>query len=893
MTHLVRRFNPLVLAENEDYIHDFAATLSQTANGDPIKDGAPQRGRLRVCSKSLIFDPEHGLAPLLKFPYMNIQRLQQTNRGMLWVSDKAVEVRVRRLEGKTRVVEPYVTKKDDVRNCWLLEPDFADVGAEFGRIEQLWDLRGNPNPEVVRQLIASTQTAEFDVTRLNHREGPPLLPTSLPCSRVKPLIRHRGLVQVTREAIYFQPVPNFSTKRAVRRIVVDDILLVFDRTLGLNDTGLEIIDVNRGALYLCFESRKDRDLVRNHLPEANAKNSDSEVKRMMALWQTGKISNYSYLDFLNCAAGRSINDMSQYPVFPWILKDFESEELDLSKPSTFRDLSKPLGAMNEKRLHQYRERMHGLEPEERFLYGTHYSTPAYSLFYLLRCLPECMLRLHCGHFDGWSRLFHSIRGAWEATQASQALMELIPEFFACDRYGDRWLTNELQIQIQEGELGSVELPKWAKGSTKKFIKMHRAALESEYVSRHLPAWIDLIFGYKSRGEEAEKADNLYHPVCYLTPPVSPDLSPRSASVLETQIEEFGRCPNQIFKEPHPPRLKHPKWDGESSASCWYMLRRAQSNILSTAEADVPDTEKNLTGIIASLGPISPAAQLGPSLATWKGTESVDYLDGQVYGVGQDGSLKVLEVSSARVRTFRASNVPLKAIKVIEPQLVALAGCDNTVAVFSTQSGSTLDAQLLHADSVTTLAYAKHSDLLVSGSLDQMVCVWQLTNSYLHVVTNFDTQQSVYASTIGVDVHSNVVFAGCDAGGVFGWDIRSNNLIFEHYEGAEMVCNLAVNARSCMACTRDGTLTMWDLRKDVQLCQFSVDRSFSKVQCMLSDAQTWAMIGGEGIDGMPQLSLWDLLDFRERKAFGPFDAPVVCLTQDVLILCADGDVRFLR
>ena len=38
--------------------------------------------------------------------------------------------------------------------------------------------------------------------------------------------------------------------------------------------------------------------------------------------------------------GRSYNDLNQYPVFPWILRDYTSKQLDLSNPDTFRDLSK-------------------------------------------------------------------------------------------------------------------------------------------------------------------------------------------------------------------------------------------------------------------------------------------------------------------------------------------------------------------------------------------------------------------------------------------------------------------------------------------------------------------------------------------------------------------------
>lgn len=39
-------------------------------------------------------------------------------------------------------------------------------------------------------------------------------------------------------------------------------------------------------------------------------------------------------------AGRTYNDLNQYPVFPWVITNYDSEELDLTLPSNFRDLSK-------------------------------------------------------------------------------------------------------------------------------------------------------------------------------------------------------------------------------------------------------------------------------------------------------------------------------------------------------------------------------------------------------------------------------------------------------------------------------------------------------------------------------------------------------------------------
>lgn len=49
-------------------------------------------------------------------------------------------------------------------------------------------------------------------------------------------------------------------------------------------------------------------------------------------------------------ADRTVNDLTQYPVFPWIIADYSSSTLDLNNPKTFRDLTKPIGALNPERL---------------------------------------------------------------------------------------------------------------------------------------------------------------------------------------------------------------------------------------------------------------------------------------------------------------------------------------------------------------------------------------------------------------------------------------------------------------------------------------------------------------------------------------------------------------
>ena len=48
------------------------------------------------------------------------------------------------------------------------------------------------------------------------------------------------------------------------------------------------------------------------------------------------MTNFQYLTELNKMAGRSFNDLMQYPVFPFVLADFGHEVLDLTDDNSFR-----------------------------------------------------------------------------------------------------------------------------------------------------------------------------------------------------------------------------------------------------------------------------------------------------------------------------------------------------------------------------------------------------------------------------------------------------------------------------------------------------------------------------------------------------------------------------
>jgi WD repeat and FYVE domain-containing protein 3 len=81
------------------------------------------------------------------------------------------------------------------------------------------------------------------------------------------------------------------------------------------------------------------------------------AKSFSKRWQSGEITNFQYLMHLNTLAGRGYSDLTQYPVFPWVLADYESDVLDLRNPQTFRRLDKPMGCQTEEGEEEFCKRL--------------------------------------------------------------------------------------------------------------------------------------------------------------------------------------------------------------------------------------------------------------------------------------------------------------------------------------------------------------------------------------------------------------------------------------------------------------------------------------------------------------------------------------------------------
>ncbi|KAE8997406.1 hypothetical protein PR001_g18595 [Phytophthora rubi] len=576
------RFSLLLLEDGELFLDDHGACRYLQPNARTHRKVS---GRIKVCTRGLFFVPHDLQLPILRFPFRCMTaepvaecfvhpQAQAAAVSVVYVTFRTKQVIEMREQGIDR---PYVHK------------DTTGLGAKFiftlqhvtpetflASIHVVYEVATSPRrlltkaekETLLAPVLAPRLTDTFDPSLLIDFRERLLLDAGCVVDRIEPLLKFPGCLMLTTLRLYFQPAALNNVFEPVLSWEYTSVDQVYKRRYLLQQTALEVYLRDGESFFFSFRSRKERDdfyaLLVGQPELQHCRRKDLQF--MMRKWQRRELSSFEYLLFLNNASGRTRNDLTQYPVFPWILRDYTSSELNLRDPKVYRDLSKPIGALSEERLEYFKARYEAMPRGDEaegmpppFLYGTHYSTPGYVLYFLVRKVPEYMLCLQSGKFDAPDRLFRSIKVTWDGCVTSHTdVKELIPEFYDCTLPADEWLQNVKHLDLGTTQnfdrVDDVELPPWAHGDAAEFVQKNRAALESDFVSNHLHHWIDLIFGYKQQGEEAVKANNLFY---YLSYEGSVDLEtiedPVQKCSLESQIQEFGQTPKLLFSTPHPSR----------------------------------------------------------------------------------------------------------------------------------------------------------------------------------------------------------------------------------------------------------------------------------------------------------------------------------------------------
>lgn len=529
----------------------------------------------------------------------------------------------------------------------------------------------------------------------------------------------------------FELLLSHTTHRHKIKWAYHDIRELHKRRYQLKNNAMEIFLITGKTSLLSFPSNKDRDMIYDKILSYDLPNHIDYEKEVAGTlirmsitekWQKGILSNLEYLMHLNTLAGRSFNDLTQYPVFPFVLSEYEKEEIDLEDDQNYRDLSKPMGALSEERFKRYYQMKFDMQKEMGecpFMYGTHYSNLGSVLHFLIRLAPFSyyFIEFQGGSFDVPDRSFHSILQTWRLASvlSSADVKELIPSFYILPEFLTNLNNYNMGIMQKGTEISAVELPPWAQNDPRLFIKLHRKALESRYVSDHLHQWIDLIFGYKQTGDAAISAKNVFHPYTYEGVNIDEIEDELERNAAKTMIDNYGQTPKQVFKKPHPKR-SHP------SISSIYIFNSYERLVPTSVgsynwEVGYILHRANETQIILPVKriPLHPEASKYVSWGHWDQNLRVCSMDfGKLLGV----------IESTHNDNVTCASMPRNG------RLFATGGTAGVIKLWKKLNDRSVQMKLYsvlhgHSDSITCLTVSQEWSIIVSGSTDKTCIIWDL------------------------------------------------------------------------------------------------------------------------------------------------------------------------
>ncbi|XP_041376652.1 protein FAN-like [Gigantopelta aegis] len=825
------RFSLLLLEPGEIYFEDFSVFYYPCGLSEDDAIRKKQRGHLKMCSKSIVFVPKEVQFPILKFPMKCVETIDEWSGGlfsklgvkgkvMKVVSEQAVEMK------EKNIIAPFVFKRETAEYKFSLNyAALDDCLPLFCQLQRASTLPPADQLHMINAIVLSRQSrVKFNTSWLEDLYEEIVLESS--GDRITPLLTNPGRIMLTSSRLYFQPFNNID-RWPVLKIRLKDIRRMIRRRFLLREQGLEIYCKPNAPVTHLYLSLKTVD-ARNELYDLILKQSeidldDSGQEDMTLQWLSGHISNFEYLMYLNSLADRSFNDLTQYPVLPWIISDYTSSELDLEDESVYRDLSKPIGALNPERLDRIKERFEDM-PEPRFLYGSHYSTPGHILFYLARICPEYVLCLQNGKFDHPDRMFNNLQDTWQnCLKGAADFKELIPEFFQGN--GD-FLVHKGVINFgakNDGKpVGSVELPPWA-SSPADFVGKLQQALESDHCSKHIHGWIDLIFGFKQRGPAAEEANNLFY---YLTYEGAIDLDkisdPNERASLETQIMEFGQIPKQLFTIPHPQRfssLPIPR-----SPVTVETPAPTEGSTDASTEEKLKDTHKTESPDVMAVSHYVKEADLSQLSVYLQHTLHKDAVtdvkispDGKnIFSVSQDSLLKMYSLEEQRqLRSVNMSSMVLSSCFVMPDNTTIIVGSwDNSIYFYSIEYGRVLHTLVGHDDAVSDITWC--NNMLYTASWDSTVKIWHLPqckSGESFVPAEYFTQldHDAGVTCLYLDSESRMLLTGTREGQLCIWDLTTFYMTSQHpvHHGRINAVLISPNLRRILSSGADNYIKVLD------------------------------------------------------------------------------------
>ena len=331
---------------------------------------------------------------------------------------------------------------------------------------------------------------------------------------------------------------NKTSKKKSVLIFKEDIKEIIKRRTLYTNQSIEIFQKNGKSYFFNFFTLKNFENAYIYFDEfIKHKNDKEDIKKLMSKYQKGKKLNYDFLLSLNKYSSRTYNDVTQYPIFPWLTLEHNKlpeiqrilDDKDKSQLQNYlRDLKYPISMQTEEKRKEAKKAFDMDKKTSKYPahLGTHYSTSAYIYFYLLRLNPygQSLIKLQNKKYDDPNRLFYSFSEIEEILMSNNDNRELIPDIFCyfdflcnlnCCFFGKRSneeIVDDFHVLFDISKKYNNVITSYAY-----FLFNIKKLLNHSHISKLLKNWVDNIFGIKQipkKQSDLEESYNIYSKYCY-------------------------------------------------------------------------------------------------------------------------------------------------------------------------------------------------------------------------------------------------------------------------------------------------------------------------------------------------------------------------------------------
>lgn len=417
-----KAFNLLFLDQGEFLISSFPCRLTSP-------EYESEHGKLHLCSRSVLFQPGNSNLPLLRFKLSNADfryncvpanglfrqkvGLNSLKESRPIEAPPSLQISLSRFEVLTR----------DPSSPRFTQPAHDSFGFEVSATElariatEMELITSGEEEDQIAALIYAVRYKEF-VSMLGDSEDfdPEEFLLHHKAKRLMGEGVQLGAFVLTQSSWHFYPLLNARPSEQLH-VLFRGVHFAMRYTYLQEQIGVQIHTyASVFPLILLFDSEEKSENIFSYLQNrVKFRNPADDLPNMTDLWVKGHLSNFQYLICLNSLSGRTVLDLSQYPVFPWVLRNYHGEEIDLLDSANFRDLSKPMGALTAERLKRLQVRLKQTDQSHQ----SYIQNPLFHAFHC-RFLPYetgsgADVAPTAGNYQSAKWLFHQYRSYFPAS----------------------------------------------------------------------------------------------------------------------------------------------------------------------------------------------------------------------------------------------------------------------------------------------------------------------------------------------------------------------------------------------------------------------------------------------------------------------------------------------